>query len=240
MSEKRIRWLIIASASLVMTLIVANLLALKIWWLFGVPVDAGILLFPLSYIVGDLLAEFYGEKLANFVALVAAMFGVLTLAVIALANQLLDYPGVDNSAFTVIASAAGRIFLASIVSFLLGQLANNRLFEAIRHRGGWLGLARDPFAVVKLGVGAELANVSPKLTDLSFVSAFAKRAIISSGAAHAVDAVVFEVFAFYGKLPFSEFCRQVVWAYLLGLTLELLLFPVTYYVAWRGHSAPCD
>jgi len=51
---------------------------------------------------------------------------------------------------------------------------------------------------------------------------------------------VFEVFAFYGKLPFSEFCRQVVWAYLLGLTLELLLFPVTYYVAWRGHSAPCD
>lgn len=206
-----------------MTLIVANLLALKIWRFFDIPVDAGILLFPLSYITGDLLAEFYGEKIADFVAFVAASFGVMTLTVFYLASCLPNYPGADNSGFEAAASLAGRIFLASIVSFLLGQIANNRLFEKVRHRRNHT---------------IDSVEMKPKrITDKRFLAAFAERAIVSSGVAHAVDAVVFEVIAFYGKLPISEFLRQVIWAYIFGLAIELFIFPLTYFLAYKGHSA---
>lgn len=225
------KWLIILSAGLATSLIVANLLALKIWKLGVFPVDAGVLIFPLSYMTGDLLAEFYGEKIANFVALVAAVFGMLTLGVFCIAYTLPGYPGVDNSGFEAITTMAGRVFFASIVSFLLGQIANNRVFDAIRHKQPLtsIGMRRQ------LDLQAEPIPV--RITDQKFVAAFAKRALVSSSAAHAVDAIVFEVIAFYGKLPFLEFLSQVVFAYLLGLVLELLIFPVTYFLAYKGHSA---
>lgn len=222
MSEKRIKWLISLSACLIVTLIVANLSALKIWNLGGIPVDAGIIMFPLSYIAGDLLVEFYGEKMADFVAFVAAIFGVITLTVLNLARFLPDYPGADNSGFDAAASMAGQIFLASIISFLLGQMANNRMFEIVRNHG-------------KFG---DIIELSPprKIADLRFFAAFFKRAIASSSAAHAVDAIIFEVIAFYGKLPLTEFLTQIGFAYLAGLGLEILLFPVTYALVYAGHK----
>lgn len=225
MTERLVKRLIILSAGLVTSLIVANLSALKIWSAFGVPVDAGILIFPLSYITGDLLAEFYGEKTADFVALIAAFFGLLTLGVLNLAWLLPDYPGADNSGFDVLASMAGRIFLASIVSFLLGQISNNRLFELVRGKG------KKSAAMIDL-------DPPQKITDKNFMVAFARRALVSSGAAHAVDAIIFEVIAFYGKLPIADFVVQISFAYIAGLTLELLIFPVTYLLAYKGHSTP--
>lgn len=224
MSERQLRRLIILSACLVITLVVANLLALKIWSFCGIPVDAGILIFPLSYIAGDLLVEFYGERVADFVAFVAAGFGIVTIIVVYLANCLPNYPGADNSGFDAVSNLAGQIFLASIISFLFGQAANNRLFEIIR---------------IHHCVQEMLVTTGPeKMAELGFFRAFAQRAIVSSSAAHAVDAIVFEMIAFYGKLPVAEFIRQIIWAYVFGLLLELCLFPVTYFLAKKGHSTP--
>lgn len=238
MSEKRIKRLILLSVCLAVTLIVANLSALKIWSAWGVPVDAGILLFPLSYIAGDLLAEFYGEKIANFAALVAAAFGVITLFTINLANCLPNYPGADNSGFDAVSTLAGRIFLASIISFLLGQIANNRVFDSIRHKRGLTKIGHGPLAEYWRQKAIEAEPVPEKIADKKFLAAFAQRALISSGIAHAVDAVVFEVIAFYGKLPLPDFITQILWAYALGLVLELLFFPLTYFLAYEGRSTP--
>ncbi len=208
------------SASLVATLIIANLLALKIWSCFGIPVDAGIFIFPLSYIAGDLLAEFFGEKIANFVALIAALFAVLTAALLGFACQLQDYPGADNQGFEIVASMAGQVFFASIFSFLLGQFTNNRIFELIRGKSSSQQNQQDRQA------GA---------FDLSFMAAFAKRAITSSSVAHLVDAVIFELVAFCGRLPVVDFVIQVVSAYFAGLMLELVFFPVTYFLVAKDR-----
>lgn len=113
-------------------LVVANLMAMKIWNFCGIPVDAGILLFPISYIIGDLLMEIYGQKMANRVAWYGSVFGALTAFFLLVAHLLPDYPGVDNSAFEVSYSMVGRIFLASLLAFLASQLTNNYVFEKIR------------------------------------------------------------------------------------------------------------
>ena len=55
---------------------------------------------------------------------------------------------------------------------------------------------------------------------------FLVRALGSSVVAHFLDSLVFETIAFLGVLPFNDFLNQALFAYLLGLGLELILSPI--------------
>lgn len=194
--------LIAMTALMAMAVIVANLAATKIWSLGGVPVDGGILLFPVSYVLGDLLVEIYGGRTANRVAWASSATGLLTVAVIALTRALPNYSGADNSGFLAISEATGRIFAASIIGFLASQIFNNYIFERIRYRH-----END---------------------------AFWKRALSSSLLAHIPDILLFEPIAFLGKLSFTEFVEQAIFAYVAAIVIEgILLFLVTGRLARR-------
>lgn len=195
--------LIFLSVAMGVTLLASNLAALKVWNLFGIPVDAGIWLFPLGYIVGDLLVELYGQKVANLVSLYCTIFALIVAGVLFFAKvALLDFPGVDNSAFDIIQSATGRIFLASVAGFLAGQFINNGVFASIRAR---------------------------QKTDAGFL----KRALLSSVVAHIVDSLVFETLAFLGRVSFGDFLIQITFAYIAGIALEAILSPLTVTLARR-------
>lgn len=43
-------------------LLISNLCAVKLWNFFDIAVDGGVILFPFTYILGDLTIEFYGQK----------------------------------------------------------------------------------------------------------------------------------------------------------------------------------
>jgi len=126
--------LILMASLTVMVMIVANLAATKIWSFGPIPVDGGLLLFPLSYILGDLLMEIYGKRMADAVAIASCFVGLLTIAVIYLVGRLPDYPGADNRGFVVIAGATGRVFFASVMGCIASQLINNFVFEVVRVR----------------------------------------------------------------------------------------------------------
>ena len=205
--------LILLATTLSISLIISNLLALKIWNLAGIPVDAGILAFPISYVAGDLLVEIYGQKLADRIATFSAGFALILAALVNLAGLLPDFPGANNSGFTVLRLSLGRIFIASVVAFLLSQWCNNYFFDQIRHR--WHRWHRE---------------ITPTEAP-TFWRTFAKRALVSSSLAHLVDSLVFECLAFYGKLPLQEFLVQAGFAYVAGFALEILFFPVTYALA---------
>lgn len=145
-TSKALRVLILMTALMAMTLIVANFAAVKLWNLGGIPVDAGILLFPISYVIGDILVEIYGRKVADQVSWASCLVGGLTVVIMALAAVLPEYPGADNTAFQVIAGTTGRIFIASVVGFIASQLLNNYVFDKIRVRQ-----KTDSFAVRALG-----------------------------------------------------------------------------------------
>lgn len=200
-----VRVLIIMSSLMGMTVIVANLAATKIWDLGGIPVDGGILLFPLSYVLGDLLVEVYGRRTADCVAWTSCLVGLLTVGIVMLTKLLPDYSGADNSGFLMIAGATGRIFLASIVGFLAGQLLNNYVFERVRRKQ------------------------EKRETD-----SFWQRALISSALAHIPDILLFEPIAFWGKLSGREFIEQAIFAYAAAIILEsVLLLLVTKPLAKR-------
>ena len=185
-------------------LLASNLAALKVWNLFGIPFDAGILLFPIAYIVGDLLVDIFGQKIANLVSLYCSIFAVFIVVILGFAKvALADFPGVDNSAFNIVQGATGRVFLASVVGFLAGQFVNNGVFVKIRAKQ------------INKNVG------------------FIKRALLSSVVAHFFDSLAFETLAFLGRVPFSDFLLQIAFAYFAGLALEVILSPITAILAQR-------
>ena len=200
-----------------MTIVVANLLALKIWDFCGTPVDGGIFLFPLTYLLGDMLCELFDKPIADLVAIVSALGGGLTVVFLRLILLLPDHYLVDNSAYAVLVEACGIVMIASVVSFLVGQLLNNAVFH-------WI---RDHFELHRARLERLLG---PKLTKLL---AYPSRSLGSSLPAHLVDALVFEVLAFYGRLPFTAFLQQVVFAFIAGVIVEAGLWSVNAWLIGR-------
>ena len=68
MSNFKLRLLIYFATISASTLLISNLAAVKLWNFFGIAVDGGVVVFPITYIIGDLIVEFYGKKIAFLVS----------------------------------------------------------------------------------------------------------------------------------------------------------------------------
>ena len=129
------RVLVILTAVMVMTLIVSNIAATKIWSLLGIPADGGLIVFPISYIVSDMLVELYGRKIANFVAILAMLMNLIAMLFFIAVVNLPVYSDWDGQ--NALASVLGfsvRISAASLTSFLLSSVTNNYVFTWMRKR----------------------------------------------------------------------------------------------------------
>ena len=207
-----IRVLVLFSTALGVTLLASNLAALKVWNLFGIPVDAGIFMFPITYVIGDLLVNIYGQKLANLVAIYCSIFAVVVACIMLFAKVVLpDFPGVDNSAFDIIQGATGRIFLASVVGFLASQITNNDVFARVRAR----------------------QKTDELYANEDSQSDFKWRAFISSAIARFSDSLLFETLAFVGRVSLRDFIKQAMFAYVAGILIELVLLKFTAYLACK-------
>ena len=57
----------------------SNLAAIKLWDFFGIAVDGGIVVFPLTYIIGDLIVEFYGKETAKNVVWAGFLVNIIAI-----------------------------------------------------------------------------------------------------------------------------------------------------------------
>lgn len=130
-------------ALFVTCLITANIMAVKLVVLGGLILPAAIVIFPISYIVGDVLTEVYGYSKARRVI----WLGFICNAVAVLAlwlGQILP-PAVfwkDQAAYEAILGSTPRILFASFLAYLVGEFSNAyvlaRLKVATRGRHLWL------------------------------------------------------------------------------------------------------
>ncbi len=114
------------SALFVTCLIVSNIIAVKIGSFWGNFLPAGVILFPITYIIGDVLTEVYGYAAARRV--IWTGFGCNLLAVIAIyiAIKVVPAPFFPNQqAFETILGFTPRLLAASFVAYLIGQFANS-------------------------------------------------------------------------------------------------------------------
>jgi uncharacterized integral membrane protein (TIGR00697 family) len=106
-------------------LITANITAVKLIDFYGFILPAAIFVFPVSYIIGDVLTEVYGYRRARkviwlgFVCNLIAV-GFIWLGQVWTAHEIWEY----QDAYDRILGYAPRLLLASFLAYLVGEFAN--------------------------------------------------------------------------------------------------------------------
>ncbi|MCB1768335.1 MAG: queuosine precursor transporter [Candidatus Competibacteraceae bacterium] len=128
-------------AGFVTSLLVANIIAVKLIEIGPWIMPAGVIIFPVSYILGDVLTEVYGYHRARQVIWLGFVCNLLAVLAIFLA-QILPHPGFwdGQAAFGRILGYAPRLLLASFLAYLVGEFVNAYVLARMKilTQGRWL------------------------------------------------------------------------------------------------------
>lgn len=106
-------------------LLISNILAIKIITIGSLAVPAGVIIFPISYIVNDVIVEIWGYKKARFVIWIGFAMMILSNVMYQLAIEIPAAPFWTNQdSFATILQNSPRIGLASVLAYLSGSFAN--------------------------------------------------------------------------------------------------------------------
>lgn len=136
-------WFLLVAALFVTSLIVSNIIAVKVIDVAGMILPAAIIIFPISYILGDVLTEVYGFARARqviWLGFLCNLFAVIAIFAGGLLPAAGFWPGQD--AYDMILGAVPRILAASFVAYLVGEFVNAyvlaRLKVAMEGRHLWV------------------------------------------------------------------------------------------------------
>ncbi|MDN5834919.1 MAG: queuosine precursor transporter [Brevibacterium sp.] len=118
-------------------LIISNISATKVIGFGPIVTDGGAFLFPIAYILGDVISEVYGFKAARKAVITG--FGLQILATFVFWLVLISPPGPgyeNQDAFAAVLGFYPRIVAASLVGYFFGQLLNSYVLVAVKKRMG--------------------------------------------------------------------------------------------------------
>ena len=126
-------WFVVIVAVFVTSLITANIVAVKLVDIAGFIVPAGIIIFPISYIVGDVLTEVYGFRQARRVIWLGFLCNLIAVIGI-VAGQYLPAAGFWDAqeAYNRILGYTPRLLLASFAAFLVGEFSNSYVLSRMK------------------------------------------------------------------------------------------------------------
>ncbi len=116
-------------------LLISNIGATKLIQFGPIITDGGAILFPMTYILGDVLSEVYGFKRAKRAILMGfglSVLASLTFYLVQIAPAADAYE--NQAAFEAVLGFVPRIVLASILGYLAGQLLNAYVLVKIKER----------------------------------------------------------------------------------------------------------
>ena len=193
------------AATFCVCLVVSNLFVPRLWQVGKLPLQlsGAVVIFPISYIINDLLTEVYGYRRAILVI----WMGFVLSAFVALAAQIVAWlpaplspesQGVAES-FNQLFSLVPRTTLASLLAFVLGSQIN--------------------------------AWVMSRMKVLTKGRGFGGRAILSTVAGELTDSLIFYPLAFAGVLPWGAIFGLIATQVTVKTLYEVIILPVTTAVA---------
>lgn len=180
-------------------LLISNVTAVKTFSLGPFSLPAAVLLFPIVYIVNDLLAEVYGFKKARtaiYLGFILNLFMVLYFS-LAIALPAGPFFGAQE-AFATILGSTPRMLLASLTAYFVGSTLNAKIMVSMRDASNGKG----GFAL------------------------FA-RCIVSTFFGEFCDSLIFITIAFVFSMPFAQIITMVITQAIFKTLYELVAFPVT-------------
>jgi uncharacterized integral membrane protein (TIGR00697 family) len=135
------RYLNLVTAAFVTTLVTANIIAVKVVDVFGIVVPAAVIVFPISYIFGDVLTEVYGYARAREVIWIGFACNALAVAAILVGGLLPPASFWDGQgAYERILGSTPRLLAASFLAYLTGSFLNSAVLARMKilTAGRWL------------------------------------------------------------------------------------------------------
>lgn len=126
---------IVLAGLFIASLVVCNLIANKFISLdlgfYTFVLSAGVLPYPITFLITDFLSEFYGRKRTNYVILSGFIALIFVLFVIWLGSQFkaIENSPVSDSSYDLLFGNSQRVIIASMVAYLFAQLIDVRIFH---------------------------------------------------------------------------------------------------------------
>jgi uncharacterized integral membrane protein (TIGR00697 family) len=132
--ESRFSSFFVAVVALFVTcLVISNVIAVKLAMVQGLVLPAGIIIFPVSYLLADVLTEVYGYRAARRVLWLGFFCNLLAVAAIWIGGLLPAAPfWGGQAAYDQILGATPRILLASFAAYLVGEFANTMIMSKLK------------------------------------------------------------------------------------------------------------
>ena len=117
--------------------LLSNILATKLFnvGFFGLVLDCGTLLFPLCYLLGDVITECYGEQTLIRTVILTTSANLL-MVFITLLSTILPYPNywTGQFAFEFIFNYTPRFVVLGLIAYFIGQWFNARLMTVLKEK----------------------------------------------------------------------------------------------------------
>lgn len=137
-------------------LISSNLFATKVISLWGITLPGAVIIFPLSYIINDCIAEVWGYRKARLVIWMAFAMNLLVVLVGQLVVWLPAASFWDGAPhFDYMFRMAPRVVFASLLAFLAGSMLNALVLSRMKVAGGGK----------RFGLRAIVSSIAGELTD---------------------------------------------------------------------------
>jgi uncharacterized integral membrane protein (TIGR00697 family) len=171
---------------------------------FTFTTTVGMIPFPVTFLLTDVLNEFYGKRAARFVTWLGFWMAVLAFLLIAIAGvipmapmaQAPGWKGVTEAAFSNVFLGSQRMLIASLVAYIVAQFVDIAVFHLLK-----------------------------QLTGSRFLWL---RATGSTAVSQLIDTAAITAVAWVGILSTSEMLNIVLSAYVLKLMIAVGLTPLVY------------
>jgi len=157
--EQNYRYLNFITSIFVSVLLISNIVSTKVVEFGFFTFDGGTVLFPISYIFGDVLTEVYGYKEARKVIWIGFICAALMSIVIYIIGVLPSASEWNNQeAYNVILGTTPRIVLASLIAYFSGSFSNSIILSKMKilTKGKWLWTRTIGSTIVGEGVDSLL------------------------------------------------------------------------------------
>jgi uncharacterized integral membrane protein (TIGR00697 family) len=206
--DTRLILFLFLSAFFVTALVVGDILGGKLTQVAGQVISVGMIPFPITFVLTDILNEFYGKRAARVVTVVGFVMAIFAYTTIFVAwsmpwapfTRAADWTGMNAAAFDNVFNGSRRILMGSMAAYVVSQFLDIGVFHALKR------LSKNRFLWL--------------------------RATGSTVASQAVDTAVIGTIAWTGILPFEAIVKLSITSYLVKLVIAIGLTPIIY----AGHA----
>lgn len=122
------------SATFITFLLMAEVTGSKLISFLGFTLTMGVIPFPITFLITDILNEFYGKKAVKHTTFLGMVMILFAYAIIVIDLKIPATPisPVDDHSFQTVFANSGLVIIGSIIAYLIGQLIDIQVFHYLR------------------------------------------------------------------------------------------------------------